>query len=233
MSLEGRLARRRARSRTPWGYRPRPSTHGASGMSERGQAGLADRSSRPHQLQTRATDDQRAQGRDPAAHPSAALEDRGLGRLVARHRRPDWKTSRIEPLVRPGPQTRDHPLRNGNPGRNDPYRHQEARPHAKASATASLGTARAKARASRAAIAGNTWHQAVDDNSRLAYFDILPDETRKSCLTFLFNTLRFFCSHGVKVYRVMTGKCVSFRSKRYAKKRSNATHGSATDPEAH
>ena len=29
-------------------------------MFERGQAGLADRSSRPHQLQTRATDDQRA-----------------------------------------------------------------------------------------------------------------------------------------------------------------------------
>ncbi|MFC7453957.1 integrase core domain-containing protein, partial [Insolitispirillum peregrinum] len=45
----------------------------------------------------------------------------------------------------------------------------------------------------------------------------LPDETRKSCLTFLFNALRFFRSHGVKVYRVMTDNGVSFRSHRYAK----------------
>ena len=47
-------------------------------------------------------------------------------------------------------------------------------------------------------------HLAVDDHSRLAYSEIFPDERRKSCLRFLFNALRFFRSHGVKVYRVMT-----------------------------
>ena len=67
---------------------------------------------------------------------------------------------------------------------------------------------------------GKGWeylHLAVDDHSRLAYSEILPDEKRHSCLKFLFNALRFFRQHGVKVYRVMTDNGVSFRSKRYAK----------------
>jgi transposase InsO family protein len=67
---------------------------------------------------------------------------------------------------------------------------------------------------------GKGWeylHLAVDDHSRLAYSEILPDETRRSCLKFLFNALRFFRDHGVKVFRVMTDNGVSFRSHRYAK----------------
>lgn len=60
-------------------------------------------------------------------------------------------------------------------------------------------------------------HLAVDDHSRMAYSEILPDETRRSCLRFLFNALRFFRAHGVKVQRVMTDNGTSFRSHRYAK----------------
>ena len=66
---------------------------------------------------------------------------------------------------------------------------------------------------------GKGWeylHLAVDDHSRLAYSEILPDETRRSCLKFLFNALRFFRDHGVKALRVMTDNGVSFRSHRYA-----------------
>jgi hypothetical protein len=56
---------------------------------------------------------------------------------------------------------------------------------------------------------------AVDDHSRLASSEILPDETRRSCLKFLFNALRFYRDHGVRVLRVMTDNTdngVSFRS---------------------
>jgi transposase InsO family protein len=60
-------------------------------------------------------------------------------------------------------------------------------------------------------------HLAIDDHSRLAYSEILPDEKRASCLRFLFNVLRFFRRHGVKVQRVMTDNGSSFRSFRYAK----------------
>jgi len=60
-------------------------------------------------------------------------------------------------------------------------------------------------------------HLAVDDHSRLAYSEILPDEKRASCLRFLFNALRFLRSFGVKVERVMTDNGSSFRSRRYGK----------------
>jgi transposase InsO family protein len=60
-------------------------------------------------------------------------------------------------------------------------------------------------------------HLAIDDHSRLAYSEIMPDEKRRSCLRFLFNALRFFRAHGVKVERVMTDNGTSFRSRRYAK----------------
>lgn len=60
-------------------------------------------------------------------------------------------------------------------------------------------------------------HLAIDDHSRVAYSEILPDEKRRSCLRFLFNALRFYRAHGVKVQRVMTDNGVSFRSHRYAK----------------
>jgi transposase InsO family protein len=60
-------------------------------------------------------------------------------------------------------------------------------------------------------------HLAIDDHSRLAYSEILPDEKRTSCLRFLFNALRYFRSLGVKVERVMTDNGSSFRSRRYAK----------------
>jgi transposase InsO family protein len=60
-------------------------------------------------------------------------------------------------------------------------------------------------------------HLAIDDRSRVAYSEILPDEKRSSCLRFLFNALRFYRAHGVSVQRVMTDNGVSFRSRRYAK----------------
>lgn len=60
-------------------------------------------------------------------------------------------------------------------------------------------------------------HLAVDDHSRLAYSEILPDEKRGSCLTFLFNALRFFRRHGVMVERVMTDNGPAFVSRRYGK----------------
>jgi transposase InsO family protein len=60
-------------------------------------------------------------------------------------------------------------------------------------------------------------HLAIDDHSRVAYSEIFPDEKRRSCLRFLFNVLRFFRAHGVRVHRVMTDNGTSFRSYRYAK----------------
>jgi transposase InsO family protein len=59
-------------------------------------------------------------------------------------------------------------------------------------------------------------HLAIDDHSRVAYSEILPDEKRGSCLLCL-QRPRFFRSLDVKVRRVMTDNGSSFRSRRYAK----------------
>ena len=47
-------------------------------------------------------------------------------------------------------------------------------------------------------------HVAVDDASRLAYVEVLPDEKRQSVTGFLLRALRWFKRQGVRVERVMT-----------------------------
>jgi hypothetical protein len=47
-------------------------------------------------------------------------------------------------------------------------------------------------------------HVAVDDFSRLAYVEVLPDQTAASAIAFLERALTFFCAHGIEVERVMT-----------------------------
>jgi DNA-binding transcriptional regulator YdaS (Cro superfamily) len=47
-------------------------------------------------------------------------------------------------------------------------------------------------------------HVAVDDASRLAYTEILPDERKASAIAFLARALAWFARHGVRVERIMT-----------------------------
>jgi transposase InsO family protein len=48
------------------------------------------------------------------------------------------------------------------------------------------------------------FHVAIDDATRLAYVEVLPDERRISTTGFLVRALRWFRARGVKVERVMT-----------------------------
>jgi len=183
-----------------------------------GKAGLADRSSRPHRVQTRTTAGQRAEVealrriRQPFWRIAASVglsratvarigKACGLSHLSALDPKPE--IIRYEKAT-PGEMIHidikklgridgiGHRITGDRTGQSNPRGHKK----------------------------GKGWeylHLAVDDHSRLAYCEIFPDERRKSCLTFLFNALRFFRSHGVRVWRVMTDNGVSFRSKRYAK----------------
>jgi transposase InsO family protein len=47
-------------------------------------------------------------------------------------------------------------------------------------------------------------HVAIDDATRLAYVEVLPDEKRQSTTGFLVRALRWFRARGVRVERVMT-----------------------------
>jgi len=55
-------------------------------------------------------------------------------------------------------------------------------------------------------------HVAVDDTSRLAYTEILPDERKESACAFLTRALAFFQAHGLTVERVMTDNGSAYRS---------------------
>jgi transposase InsO family protein len=64
---------------------------------------------------------------------------------------------------------------------------------------------------------GKGWeylHVAIDDHSRLAYSEILPDESGDSSLLFARNSVKWFEKHGVKTQRIMTDNGVGYK-KRY------------------
>ena len=196
-----------------------------------GEAGLTDRSSRPRQLQTRARDGQRADvevlrrarqpfwsegmtATGPKECPNAASV--GLSRAtVARV----GKSCGLSHLSALSPKPEIIRYEKDTPGamihtdikklgriegighRITPSRRLQA------IACRAMGDRTGQSNPRGRKAGGKGWeyqHLAVDDHSRLAYSEIFPDETRKSCLRFLFNALRFFRSHGVKVWRVMT-----------------------------
>jgi transposase InsO family protein len=55
-------------------------------------------------------------------------------------------------------------------------------------------------------------HVAVDDASRLAYTELLPDERKESACAFLTHALAFFTAHGISVERVMSDNGSAYRS---------------------
>jgi transposase InsO family protein len=69
-------------------------------------------------------------------------------------------------------------------------------------------------------------HVCVDDASRLAYTEILPDERKESAVSFLERVLPWFARHGVVVERVMTDNdsCYRNRAFRQACSRNGLRH---------
>lgn len=60
-------------------------------------------------------------------------------------------------------------------------------------------------------------HVAVDDATRLACVEILPDERKGTPTGFLLRALRWFCARGIRVERVMTDDGSAYPSRRFAK----------------
>ena len=57
-------------------------------------------------------------------------------------------------------------------------------------------------------------HVAVDDASRLAYTEILPDERGPGCAAFLDRAAAWFAQHGVTVERIMTDNAFAYTNSR-------------------
>jgi transposase InsO family protein len=54
-------------------------------------------------------------------------------------------------------------------------------------------------------------HVAIDDHSRLAYAEILPDERGNTCAGFLTRAGAFLACHGISIQRVMTDNALGYR----------------------
>lgn len=64
----------------------------------------------------------------------------------------------------------------------------------------------------RARIGYDYVHSMVDDHSRLAYSEILPDEKGPTCAAFLLRAAEYFAAHGItRIERVMTDNHWSYR----------------------
>jgi transposase InsO family protein len=59
-------------------------------------------------------------------------------------------------------------------------------------------------------------HVAVDDHSRLAYAEVLPDEKAATAIGFLRRALRFYRRYGIRVERVLTDNGSAYVSARHA-----------------
>jgi transposase InsO family protein len=55
-------------------------------------------------------------------------------------------------------------------------------------------------------------HVAIDDATRLAYAEVLPDEKAATAIAFLGRALEFYARHGITVERVMTDNGSAYRS---------------------
>ena len=119
---------------------------------------------------------------DRHAAASAALDRRGR----ARPRRPQSLGPSRPAAGRPA--LRAHPAR-----RAGPPRYQTPRAHS------ARGAPHSPHRRSSVAPAGNTSHVAVDDYSRAAYVEVLPDQTGRTAAGFLRRTVGWFARRGIAV----------------------------------
>lgn len=67
---------------------------------------------------------------------------------------------------------------------------------------------RTKGRRNRAGAGYSSIHTALDDHSRLAYAEILPDETAQTAVAFWARAQAYFTSVGIGVQRVLRQRCL-------------------------
>jgi len=188
-----------------------------------GEAGMADVSSRPRRSPNRTG--VRTERRIVALrftrrwgpHRIAAhlhLARSTVGKVLARYRMPrlaclDQATGL--PVRRPAPQRYEH----DHPGDLVHVDIKKLGRIPNGGGHRALG--RAKGRRNKRAGTGYAYlHHAVDDHSRLAYSEILNDETKESAAAFWLRAVAFFAAHGIKVKAVLTDNGSCYRSRVFA-----------------
>jgi transposase InsO family protein len=179
-----------------------------------GPGGLADRSSRPGRLyrptpaavieQVAGLRRQRWTGRQIAAQTgvSPATVSRILRRLALN------KLQALEPAEPVRRYQREHP---------GELIHIDIK---KLGRFSSIGHRITGDRTGQSRTRGIGWefvHVCIDDNSRLAFVQIMPDERKDSAVAFLEAAVAYYAGLGITVHRVMTDNGSCYRSKDFAR----------------
>jgi transposase InsO family protein len=187
-----------------------------------GEAGLVDRSSRPHVMPRRTServerqilDLRRAQRRGPDwLGAELGVPARTVSRVLARHCLP--RLAALDPIT--GQVVKA--------SKSTAVRYERARPgelvhmDVKKLGRIPAGGGRAHGRANRETTRDRTGkvgydfvHSLVDDHSRLAYCELLPDEKGPTCAGFLSRAAAYFAAHGIdRIERLMTDNAWAYR----------------------
>ena len=188
-----------------------------------GEAGLATRSSRPHTMPNRTSDEveqqvlaARAEHRDgpDVLGPKIGVPARTVSRILRRHGVPylrecDPMTGEV---IRSSKQTAVRYERQ-RPGE---LTHMDVK---KLGKIPDGGGWRAHGRAAtvdhrhkKVKVGYDYVHSLVDDYTRLAYSEILPDEKGPTCAGFLARAIGYFAAHGIPhIERIMTDNAWAYR----------------------
>ena len=186
-----------------------------------GEPGLQTRSSRPHTMPSKASAEveqkvldarvEHREGQDVLG-PRVGVPARTVSRILRRHQVPYLRE--LDPMT--GQVIRS--------SKATALRYERARPgelvHMDVKKLGRIpdgGGWRAHGRAGgnrdrKAKIGYDYVHSLVDDHSRLAYSEILPDETGQTCAAFLLRAAGYFAAKGItRIERVMTDNAFAYR----------------------
>jgi len=189
-----------------------------------GEAGLHDRSSRPHSSPRRTPANVAAEvlrlrgaerlGRDELA-VRVGISPRTASRILARAHVPHL--SDLDPMTGQVIRASKHTAVRYERAEPGELVHMDVKKLGRIPAGGGWrgagGTRRNhQARVDRTPIGYDYVHALIDDHSRLAYCEILPDEKGPTCAGFLERALDYFAAHGItRIQRLITDNALAYR----------------------
>ncbi len=189
-----------------------------------GEAGLSDRSSRPHRMPARTSPEVEARIVALRQHErrgpdwigdELGVPARTVSRVPARHQVP--RLAMLDPISGAVLRASKHTSVRYERARPGELVHMDVKKPGRipdGGGWRAEGQTRVnhRARADRTRIGYDFVHSLVDDHSRLAYSEILPDEKGPTCAGFFDRALGYFAAHGItRVERLMTDNAWAYR----------------------
>ncbi|MGY1725324.1 IS481 family transposase [Blastococcus sp. SYSU DS0533] len=196
-------------------------------FEEEGEAGLVDRSSRPHtsprrttaEVEQRIVDLRNAERRGPAwIGAELGVPARTVSRVLRRHGQP--RLAALDPMTGEVIRASKHTAVRYERSRPGELVHMDVKKLARipdgggwrAQGRLAVTADRTRAQRSGRRLGYDYVHSLVDDHSRLAYSEILPDEKGTTCAAFLTRAAAYFAAHGIdRIERVMTDNAWAYR----------------------